>query len=122
MSDKAAEDIAARIKTLSAIPASKRTLEQKGELLELKRQRIQQSAARLSRQQAGLREDTRKERTRKLIELGGLVAKAGLDTLDAAAMYGALLAVKATIEQNPAVLAAWKRDGGRALVADQAAV
>lgn len=111
---------AARLKTLSAIPAKERTLEQKAELLELKKKRIQQSAAKLSRQQASLREGTRKERTRRLIELGGLVAKAELDGLDAAALLGALLAVRKTISENPAVLATWKRDGGQALAATPA--
>src|SRR3546814_11136426 len=59
----------------------------------------------------------RRERTRHLIELGGLVQKAGLVELtddDRATLYGAMLdlAARATGEGN--ALALWKRRGKRA--------
>ena len=38
--------------------------------------------------------DERKQRTRKLIDLGGLVVKAGLDPLKSDTLYGALLTLK----------------------------
>lgn len=61
----------------------------------------------------------RRERTRHLIELGGLVQKAGLVDLsddDRAIIYGALLELvgKAQSDDLSATLALWKRRGKRA--------
>ena len=60
----------------------------------------------------------RRERTRQLIELGGLVAKAGLVELtddDRAVLFGALLAVAAKLrgEQRAQALLLWRRRGRR---------
>ena len=68
----------------------------------------------------------RRERTRQLIELGGLVSKAGLVELtedDRAALYGALLAVAAKLcgEEREQALLLWRRRGKRAFDADAAA-
>lgn len=73
----------------------------------------------------------RRERTRHLIELGGLVQKAGLVALtddDRATIYGALLEVAAKARKegmdtagaaaDPHVLALWKRRGHRAFEAE----
>lgn len=61
----------------------------------------------------------RRERTRQLIELGGLVAKAGLVDLtddDRAVLYGAMLEVAAALrgEQREPALTLWRRRGKRA--------
>lgn len=61
----------------------------------------------------------RRERTRHLIELGGLVAKAGIVELiddDRAALYGALLDVAAKLrsEDGATTLMLWRRRGKRA--------
>jgi hypothetical protein len=61
----------------------------------------------------------RRERTRQLIELGGLVAKAGLVELtddDRAVIFGALLQVarKLRDEDREQALALWRRAGQRA--------
>lgn len=61
----------------------------------------------------------RRERTRHLIELGGLVVKAELIALtddDRATLYGAFLAVADVLcnEQREAALAGWHRRGKRA--------
>ncbi len=61
----------------------------------------------------------RRERTRHLIELGGLVQKAGLVDLtedDRATIYGALLeiAARARGDDTCGILALWKRRGKRA--------
>jgi hypothetical protein len=61
----------------------------------------------------------RRERTRHLIELGGLVAKAGLIELtndDRAALYGAFLSISGQLqsEERDSALALWKRRGKRA--------
>lgn len=61
----------------------------------------------------------RRERTRHLIELGGLVQKAGLVDLaddDRATIYGALLDLVGKVRSGDAgdVLGLWKRRGKRA--------
>ena len=69
----------------------------------------------------------RRERTRQLIELGGLVAKAGLVELtgnDRAILYGALLAVADRLggDDRERALALWERRGQRAFDANKEAV
>lgn len=65
----------------------------------------------------------RRERTRHLIELGGLVQKAGLVDLaddDRATIYGALLELVGRAQGDTAgdKLALWKRRGRRAFDAE----
>ena len=65
----------------------------------------------------------RRERTRHLIELGGLVVKAGLVDLtddDRATLYGAFLSVAAKLqgEERDNALALWQRKGKRAFEAE----
>lgn len=65
----------------------------------------------------------RRERTRQLIELGGLVAKAGLVELtddDRAVIFGLLVEGAATLrsERRDEVLVLWRRRGRRAFAAD----
>ncbi|ATE68001.1 conjugal transfer protein TraD [Rhizorhabdus dicambivorans] len=65
----------------------------------------------------------RRERTRHLIELGGLVQKAGLVDLtddDRATLYGAMLdlAARARAREDGNTLALWKRRGKRAFDAE----
>ena len=65
----------------------------------------------------------RRERTRQLIELGGLVVKAGLVELvddDRATLYGAMLdlAGRANGDDSVNALALWKRRGKRAFDAE----
>jgi Conjugal transfer protein TraD len=65
----------------------------------------------------------RRERTRQLIELGGLVAKAGLVDLtddDRAALYGAFLTVAAKLrsEEGTQALVLFRRKGKRAFEAE----
>lgn len=65
----------------------------------------------------------RRERTRQLIELGGLVVKAGLVDLaddDRAKLYGAFLwmADKLRSDQGGRAAALWQRRGKRAFEAD----
>lgn len=60
----------------------------------------------------------RRERTRQLIELGGLVVKAGLVELaddDRATLYGAFLTVAAKLrsEDREQALVLWRRKGKR---------
>lgn len=63
----------------------------------------------------------RRERTRHLIELGGLVQKAGLVDLaddDRATLYGAMLELAAKAREDGNTLALWKRRGRRAFDAE----
>ncbi|KJV73650.1 conjugal transfer TraD family protein [Orientia tsutsugamushi str. TA716] len=43
----------------------------------------------------------RKMRTRRLIEMGGLVAKANLDHLPTNTLFGAIVSLKETLTQHP---------------------
>jgi len=65
----------------------------------------------------------RRERTRHLIELGGLVAKAGLVDLsqdDRAALYGAFLELADRLKASDGAAAKqlWRRRGQRAFAAE----
>lgn len=65
----------------------------------------------------------RRERTRQLIELGGLVVKAELVELtddDRATLYGAFLTVAAKLrgDERKQALVLWNRKGKRAFQAD----
>jgi hypothetical protein len=63
----------------------------------------------------------RRERTRHLIELGGLVQKAGLADLtddDRATLYGALLELAIQVREDATMLPLWKRRGRRAFDAE----
>ena len=69
----------------------------------------------------------RRERTRHLIELGGLVQKSGLVELaddDRATLYGAMLdlAGRAADADGANALALWKRRGKRAFDAEAAEI
>jgi len=72
----------------------------------------EQQKARLAEQQAKLKTAERKARTRRLVEAGGLVDKAGLLDLDTNALYGALLSLRAGAEEKTQV-AQWAALGGR---------
>ena len=65
----------------------------------------------------------RRERTRHLIELGGLVVKAKLDELtddDRAVLYGAFRAVADKLQGDDCeqALMLWRRDGKRAFASE----
>lgn len=66
----------------------------------------------------------RRERTRQLIELGGLIAKAGLVDLtddDRAVIFGILVEAAATLqsERRDQALVLWRRRGRRAFASDR---
>jgi hypothetical protein len=65
----------------------------------------------------------RRERTRHLIELGGLVRKSGLVDLtgdDRAVLYGAFLEIASMLQGNnrEQSMTLWRRRGSRALKSD----
>jgi len=68
---------------------------------------------------------SRRERTRRLIELGGLVAKKGLIDLtddDRAVLFGAMLDAAASLrgDDRERMLLLWRRRGKRAFEVDTA--
>ncbi|MHB8284501.1 MAG: conjugal transfer protein TraD [Caulobacteraceae bacterium] len=75
--------------------------------------RLDQQRARLQMEESRLKDAGRKARTRRLIECGGLVDKAGLINLDSAVLYGALLQV-AIDANNVERIEQWRVAGGRA--------
>ena len=72
----------------------------------------EQQKARLVEQEAKLRDAERRARTRRLIEAGGLIDKAGLLDLDANALYGALLSLRDGADDK-AQVDSWTALGGR---------
>jgi len=66
----------------------------------------------------------RRERTRRLIELGGLIVKSGIDQLvddDRAVIYGLLVEAAARVRDagGPQQITLWRRRGSRAFAADK---
>ncbi len=102
---------------------------------QLRRLAVQQNRLALARARHDTRDwaKARRERTRRLIELGGLVQKAGLVELlddDRATLLGAFLELAGRLQQQdddrqeerPANLKArWRRHGLRAFEADKGA-
>ena len=82
-----------------------------------RQERITQQRARLSLEENRLREAERKARTRRLIEAGGLIDKAGLLALEPNTLYGALLGL-AQVSTDPDRLASWRVAGGQAFDRD----
>jgi hypothetical protein len=83
----------------------RRTLAERLERAARRKARAEQEAAKLKLMQ-------RKERTRRLIEIGGLAAKAGIDGLSTAALYDRFLVIADEAKDRNAVLL-WERTGGR---------
>lgn len=73
----------------------------------------EQSKARLAETEAKLKLVERKARTRRLVETGALVEKAGLLALDSNALYGALLSLQDGASDKKRV-EQWAALGGRA--------
>ena len=69
--------------------------------------------AKLAEQEARLRDAERRVRTRRLIEAGGLIDKAGLLDLDSNALYGALLSLRDGADDKDQITR-WAALGGRA--------
>ncbi|KJV52722.1 conjugal transfer TraD family protein [Orientia tsutsugamushi str. Gilliam] len=72
---------------------------------------LQQKKARLIIDEVNLKIKERKMRTRRLIEMGGLVAKANLDHLSANTLFGAIVSLKETLTQHPNVQDHWTTIG-----------
>ena len=73
--------------------------------------RLEQKKNRLIAEETRLKLKERKMRTRHLIEVGGLVTKAGLDYLPTNTLYGALLSIALSLETNQVIKDEWTRIG-----------
>jgi hypothetical protein len=77
--------------------------------------KLEQKKNRIAIEEVRLREKERKARTRRLIEIGGLIVKADLDYLPNNTLYGALLSVAEELENKGAeIKATWSIKGNKA--------
>ena len=81
--------------------------------------RLEQKKNRLIAEETRLKLKERKMRTRYLIEVGGLVTKAGLDCLPTNALYGALLSIASSLETNQTIKDEWTGIGKTKLDQEQ---
>ena len=81
--------------------------------------KLEQKKNRLIAEETRLKLKERKMRTRHLIEVGGLVTKAGLDHLPNNTLYGALLSIAQDLETNLAIKDEWTRIGKTKLDQEQ---
>lgn len=79
--------------------------------LDTQKQKLQQKKARLVMEEINFKIKERKLRTKRLIELGGLVTKALLDHLPTNTLYGALLSLKEELDKHPNIQHKWTKDG-----------
>lgn len=77
-----------------------------------KRKKLEQRKNRLKQLEATLNIQERKNRTRRLIELGGLVSKANLETWNANALLGGFLSLKEK-ETDANQMNTWVHKGGK---------
>ena len=81
--------------------------------------RLEQKKNRLIAEETRLKLKERKMRTRHLIEVGGLVTKAGLDYLATNTLYGALLSIASSLETNQVIKDEWTKIGKTKLDQEQ---
>lgn len=79
---------------------------------------IEQKINRLKEKEYKLKSMERKNRNRKIFELGGLVAKAKIDHLNSDQLLGAFLTILEQ-SQNPETLQSWAKKGGIAFAKDR---
>lgn len=82
--------------------------------LEQKKKKIEQKLIRLKEQEVKVKILERKAHTKSLIDLGSLVAKAGLDHLPRVVLYGAFLNLKEQLEES-STFKHWEELGMKAL-------
>lgn len=87
--------------------------------LEEEKKKLALTKSRIEAKEKRLKEKERKVRTRRLIELGGLVSKAGIEELNNNALLGALLEIKEKLKDEPTVKK-WKDTGAAAFEKDRA--
>lgn len=75
--------------------------------IEEQKLKLQQKKARVAMEETKLKLKERKARTRHLIEIGGLITRAGLDHLPSNALYGGLLSLKKELDNNENIVSGW---------------
>ena len=85
-------------------------------MLDIKEQKVklEQKKNRLIAEETRLRLKEQKMRTRHLIEMGGLIVKAGLDQLPMNTLYGALISLNDELKSNDNIRSAWNLKGNAA--------
>ena len=81
--------------------------------------RLEQKKNRLIAEETRLKLKERKMRTRHLIEVGGLITKAGLDYLSTNTLYGALLSIASSLAANKVIKYEWTKIGKTKLDQEQ---
>lgn len=79
-----------------------------------KKKRLEREKNRLREKESYIKQLERKARTRKLIEMGGLVAKAELGTLPPETLLGGLLSLHSTLNKNDEIIEQWAQSGKEA--------
>lgn len=85
--------------------------------IEAKKERLAISKKRIEFQEKLLREKEKKFRTKRLIQMGSLFEKAGIDNLDKSSLIGALMEIKA-LSKDKKKVAEWKDHGEKYLNTD----
>lgn len=86
-----------------------------------RRKYLEQKKNRLKQMEASLNVQERKKRTRRLIELGGLVSKAKLEHWSSNSLFGALLFLKEK-EQDKSQMDDWDYKGGVAFSVEKSSI
>jgi hypothetical protein len=73
--------------------------------------KLEQKKNRLIAEETKLKLKERRMRTRHLIEVGGLIVKAGLDHLPTNTLYGALLSLSSSLERDASIKDEWTKLG-----------
>ena len=82
--------------------------------IEEQKLKLEQKKNRLIAEETRLRLKEQKMRTRHLIEIGGLVVKAGLESLPTNTLYGALISLNDELKNNDSIRSAWTIKGNAA--------
>jgi hypothetical protein len=93
-------------------------MSQPANILEKRQRALEQRRNRLNQLESSINTLARKQRTRRLIELGGLVMKSHLDTWPSNTLFGAFLSLKDK-EENQEQKAAWTFNGRIHFIADK---
>jgi len=87
-------------------------------IIDKRKKAIEQRKNRLKQLETSLNAQERKKRTRRLIEIGGLAAKANLEDWDTNALLGAFLFLKEN-ESDSKQMEAWAHKGGVAFSSEK---
>jgi len=82
--------------------------------IEEQKLKLEQKKNRLVLEETRLKLKEQKMRTRHLIEIGGLIVKAGLDQLPINTLYGALISLNDELKSNDNIRSAWNSKGNAA--------